>query len=219
MWNYVSRINEDDVNHMERYKSFSYGRAISFLKNNPVPENLRFPAATGIGSLAGDLDIYFLASSLPRYIHLENPRQVSAYHYPKQYGPKSPSFARATYYKRGKEIFNMYISGTASVRGYETVHKNDIEKQCQTTFGNIEALISQDNLNKYGVTVPVTINATDNVKVYIRNYEDFPIVKKMCDEFFSSTDSILYLKADICRDDLVVEIEGSYLMNLGLRQI
>lgn len=216
IWNFISDINIDEKaecsskkhQYIERYKSFCYGRATSFFNNNSINQELRFPAATGIGSLSGGVNVYFISSSLPRRMHIENPNQLSAYKYPKKYGPKSPSFARATYYSREDNSFNIYVSGTASIKGHETKYKDDIEKQCQVTFDNIKVLISKKNLMKYGINSDLTLKDLNIIKVYIRKDEDFPIVKKMCQQVFSDDSVILYLKADICRSDLLVEIEG-----------
>ena len=94
IWNYIPDINagSDDA---ECYRQFCWGRAEAL-------EDYSLPAATGVGSKDGWLRISALctgAADLPDSIgieHLENVRQVSAYNYPRDYGPRSPSFARAT---------------------------------------------------------------------------------------------------------------------------
>ncbi len=208
MWNFVPDINGGDINDLERYKSFCYGRATSFFNNSLISENIQFPAATGIGSKSGDICIYFLTSSLPRYKHFENPRQVPAYNYPEQYGPKPPSFARATYYNRGRDNYHIYVSGTASVVGHESVHIGDIENQCKTTFENIEILLSKENMSKYGINKDVSLSELEELKVYIRHAEDYKTIKNLCEQQFNPQNVISYLHADVCRADLLVEIEG-----------
>ena len=65
--------------------------------------------------VAGPLAIGFLAGrAVPR--HFENPRQVPAFEYPAQYGPRPPSFSRATAVKAGEGRW-IFISGTAAVVG------------------------------------------------------------------------------------------------------
>lgn len=207
MWNFVFDINEEKPNQLERYKSFCLGRANSFFKNYLKTEDFKFPAATGIGSLSGDISIYFIASTLPRHIHLENPRQLSAFKYPKKYGPQSPSFARATYYDRGDTTCDIYVSGTASILGHDTVFTDDIVKQCDTTLSNIEYLISCENLANYDLNYNPTLKDLKVIKVYIRHLKDFDYIIKRCTEAFD-TDDIIYLQADVCRSDLILEIEG-----------
>lgn len=208
MWNYFPCINRNDKNGLERYRAFCYGRAVSFTNNCNFLETKRFPAATGIGSMSGNISTYFISSLIPNHKHIENPRQVPAYKYPVQYGPKPPSFARATYYKRGHNNFDIYISGTASVIGHKSIHIDDAENQCNTTLDNIEVLISEENLQAYGIEENLSLKDVDCIKVYIRRESDFPIIKKICEQRFSPEASIIYIRADICREDLLVEIEG-----------
>jgi chorismate lyase/3-hydroxybenzoate synthase len=205
MWNFIPHINRGDSNDLERYKSFCYGRAMSFISNSFMDEPMRFPAATGIGCHSGRIGIYFLAAAFPRMTHLENPRQMPAYKYPQQYGPKSPSFARATIYHRGDDSVNLYISGTASVIGHESVYPGNIEKQMETTLENIRVLISAENLERYGFRTGFTLQDLRYAKVYVRHPEHFLAVRSMVEDTFQS---VLLLNADICRNDLLMEIEG-----------
>jgi FkbO/Hyg5 family chorismatase len=200
IWNYLPDINNYN-NGIERYKLFCKGRTESF-EENCIKE---FPASTCVGSKTGDISLYFLSSSNPDYIHIENSRQIPAYKYPE--GQPS-SFARATYYKRNNNKFNIYISGTASIIGSESVHTNNAEQQCLTTLKNIELLLSEQNLRKYAISDNLSLNNLDCIKVYIRNDSDFAMIKDICEKSFSPTSSIAYLKANICRPELLVEIEG-----------
>jgi FkbO/Hyg5 family chorismatase len=208
MWNYFPLINQYDINGLERYKAFCYGRALAFANYCNFSESNRFPSATGIGSMSGNVNVCFISSSIPYHIHIENPRQTPAYKYPIQYGPKPPSFARATYYKRSDDAFNLYISGTASIIGHKTEFIGDIEQQCITTIDNIEILISEKNLSQYNIEENLKLEDIDCIKVYIRNESDYEIVKSICEKKFSPKSTKIYIKADVCRKDLLVEIEG-----------
>ena len=88
VWNYFPDINAIE-DGMERYRSFSIGRQEAFVRYGRKVEES--PAACALGSHAGSLVIYFLAARSPG-VQIENPRQISAYHYPEQYGPRSPTF-------------------------------------------------------------------------------------------------------------------------------
>src|SRR5690606_28962859 len=92
IWTYLSDINAG-ADDRERYRLFTAGRSRA-LALRPGDEHY-LPAATAIGSDGGGLVMYLLAGRLPG-IAIENPRQVSAFRYPRQYGPRSPSFSRAT---------------------------------------------------------------------------------------------------------------------------
>ena len=69
---------------------------------------------------------------------LENPRQVSAWRYPRQYGPQAPSFARGMLAAPGSSL-PLLLSGTASVVGHATLHGEDTLRQLEETFANLDA--------------------------------------------------------------------------------
>ena len=207
IWNYVPGVNQADPDGKERYKVFCSGRSKAFTTyfRHADPE---FPAATGIGSMGGDVGVVFLAKRAGEVIHLENPVQTPAYYYPEDYGPRSPSFARATYARsQSGPSYHMFVSGTASVIGYESVHQGDITRQVETSIENINTVVSAINLSAYGISGGHGADSLSAVKVYIRHESDFAAVKTLCERHFSSR-PIAYLHADICRSDLDVEIEG-----------
>lgn len=207
MWNYLPGINESDDHGLERYQSFCRGRARAFFRDRTFQETF-LPAGTGVGSRSGGLNIAFMASQEKIQVNLENPVQMPAYHYPRQYGPRSPSFARGTWVSRGPKAGEFYVSGTASIIGHETLHQDDITRQCETTLQNIERLISAENLSRYKLNRDFNLKMLDNLRIYIRRPEDFDAVKRICQAHFSPKASTAYLGADICRSDLLVEIEG-----------
>ncbi|MBC7681867.1 MAG: hypothetical protein H7172_06000, partial [Ferruginibacter sp.] len=92
VWNYFSAINAETCG-MERYLQFNIGRQDAFRKV-ARPFLTDAPAACALGTHGGGLNVYFLAAKVPP-LAIENPRQVSAYFYPDQYGPRTPSFSRA----------------------------------------------------------------------------------------------------------------------------
>lgn len=207
IWNYVPQVNQDDQNGNERYKVFCSGRSKAFTQYFPQADT-EFSAATGIGSMGGDVGVVFLAKKAGEVIHLENPAQTPAYFYPEHYGPRSPSFARATYARsQAGPGYHMFVSGTASVIGYESVHQGDITRQVETSIDNINTVVSALNLNAYGINSGHGAHSLSSVKVYIRHERDFAAVRTLCERHFPSR-PIVYLHADICRLDLDVEIEG-----------
>jgi chorismatase len=202
VWNHIPNINEY-ADAKERYTKFCHGRAESFQKNGDI-----YPAATGIGCWGDSLCIYMLSTTENINKYIENPNQTPAYKYPSKYGIKSPSFARAAYASYDSGSGRLYISGTASILGCETVHVGDAARQCETTIENIRVLISGSNLSSYGIKNSFTLENIDCIKVYIKNDEDFETIRDICSKAFSNDKSIAYLKADVCRNDLLVEIEG-----------
>lgn len=212
MWNFVNHINQDNDDGLEIYRDFCKGRAEAFEQRRFAFDEL--PAATGIGSLGGGIALYVLASRSTSRRNIENMRQVPAYRYPQRYGPRSPSFARATYLPTAApsrvsiRSGQLYVAGTASILGHETVHVGDIEKQTRVTLDNISHLISETNLSTYGVERGYQLADLRTIKVYVRRKEDVPAVREMCEEVFSPTAEVAFLNVDICRSDLLVEIEG-----------
>jgi FkbO/Hyg5 family chorismatase len=202
VWNFIPNINSSNGEGLEIYRDFCAGRADAFER---FSESFRMPAATGIGSLGGDIAFYFIASKSDEIIYLENPSQMPAYTYPKIYGPKSPSFARATYSNKDKQIL---VSGTASIRGHKTLFVDDISRQCDITLHNIAILLNGSNLMRHGINGEATLKDLDHIKVYVRHREHIPLVKEKCVAVFSKKSKIKFLNVDICRSDLLVEIEA-----------
>lgn len=129
---------------------------------------------------------------------------LTVYEYPSIYGLSSPKFTCAMYVENGIEKY-ILVFGTASIVGADTVYINDIEKQTMTTIENILLLLSQSNLQRYGIR-----QLEENrkiIKAYIKRWDDYQIVKKICQEKFGARD-IAYLQCDICRKDLLVEMEA-----------
>ena len=108
---------------------FNHGRKAAFDLLDFAPS--RYPAATGVGSPAGSPLTVVVAASRVEPVALENPRQTSAYLYPRRYGPRSPAFARAMLLPdcAGATLF---ISGTASIVGHESQHRG-IDAQLKET--------------------------------------------------------------------------------------
>jgi chorismate lyase/3-hydroxybenzoate synthase len=208
MWNFVGHITGNNAEGMETYQDFCIGRAGAFEEWSSQIRAM--PAATGIGALGGGVDFYFLSCRSGNAQPLENPRQTPAYRYPEEYGPRSPSFARATYLRqlaRQAESV-LYVSGTASIIGNETVHLGDIEGQLDATITNIEELIGRNNLERHGIDDEYQLKDLDFIKVYVRDAEHLPLVRTKCNNTFPGHVNIVYLNVDICRRDLLVEIEG-----------
>ena len=149
------------------------------------------------------LQIYFIASRV-RPIPIENPRQVSAFHYPSQYGRKSPTFARAVVLPVEPAPV-LLISGTASIVGHETVHPGDVVAQTRETLANLSALVSAANQR-----IGQDAFSLDRLayRVYIRRPSDFAAVRAVVEAPLGAAPRH-EVRADICRPDLLVEIEAS----------
>jgi chorismate lyase / 3-hydroxybenzoate synthase len=211
MWNYIPHINGANREGLEVYRDFCRGRAIAFEEAYASTSSSGMPAATGIGTWGDGIGFYFLACREQAVTHIENTRQTPAYRYPSCYGPKPPSFARATLLGDASTPHAdaaMFVSGTSSIVGSETVHAGDLRKQWEVTIGNVAHLIGADNLAAQDVRHAYTLADLDCIKVYYRHARDLDEVKRLAQAAFAPRASVRFINVDVCRDDLLVEIEG-----------
>ncbi|HWP88330.1 MAG TPA: hypothetical protein VNM70_10655 [Burkholderiales bacterium] len=200
-WNYIPQINEID-DGLERYVCFNVGRHDAFsAKGRVIGTNT--PAASALGSRGNYLIVYFLAAKQAGQL-VENPRQTSAFNYPVQYGPRSPTFARAMLVKSGGE-HQLFVSGTSSVVGHATLHADNVAAQTRETIANVRAVIANARLAGYDV---LSHAQRLMLKAYVRRPEDLTAVRGCLTAAFGATCTIAYLQADICRADLLLEVEG-----------
>ncbi|MDQ8186371.1 hypothetical protein [Pelagicoccus sp. SDUM812002] len=206
IWNYIPHINSGDGDQ-ERYRKFCAGRSQSF--HNAFGENeiAYMPAGTCVGNDSDYLTILFIAAD-SRPDHHENPNQTPAYRYPRQYGPKSPSFARAT---TGtiNGAHHRYISGTAAVLGHESQAIGDLAGQIEITCDNLERIAAQTLV---GTDYQAAEQTLLSGKVYLRHPEHYTEAKALLQRRFPQfADKFIYLRSDICRHDLLVEIELAFI--------
>ncbi len=205
IWNYVPEINEAGPSGLENYRAFCQGRSRAFAQRHGPGFEAFVPAASAVGCRSSSLTVVFAAGpSAPR--HVENPVQMPAYDYPADYGPRSPSFARASVVA-GEEGATVFISGTAAIRGHATVAPGDLVAQLACTLENLRAISLACGL---GPELDRTGRAARHFKVYLRRPADQPLVAKTLEALlFTAGDRVSYLLADICRQPLLVEIEAT----------
>ena len=218
-WFYLGGIVADEGDS-QRYKEMNRARSdffegIQFLADCLPPgrqNSAVFPASTGIGTegrgvllscIALDMSTRRDVVALP----LENPRQTSAFDYAQHYSPASPKFARAMALSCG-DFATIFISGTASITHSETRHIGDVAGQTGETIDNIEALISEANLARHGLPgLGTTLENLGLVRVYIKSQDDYEKVRAVCEARLGDLPTV-YAVADVCRPDLLVEIEA-----------
>jgi chorismate lyase/3-hydroxybenzoate synthase len=196
-WNYLTAITAEERG-LERYRRFNIGRhrAFSARLREPVP-----PVASGVGGRQGASVIYFLAAREPAR-PIQNPRQVNAYEYPPIYGSSSPRFSRASIFCSA-ETRTLFISGTASIVGHETRHAGELAGQIAETIENLRALI--------GAAEQADAWRHDDrwtLKVYLHDPAYRTPVDAALHAMFGTVCQLLYLRGDICRPDLLIEIEA-----------
>lgn len=208
IWNYLPDINRDS-DGVERYRQFNTARQDALRASGRALSG-SVPAASALGAPRDSpLVVYFLAGrTAPTCV--ENPRQVSAYNYPLQYGVHSPVFSRATLLRQPGSLV-LFISGTASIVGHQSLHAGDTAAQTRETLANIKALVGEANRVAPGARFSIESLAC---KVYVRRPADLPIVRSELASSFGDEARVVYLQADICRQDLLVEIEATGVCSL-----
>jgi chorismate lyase/3-hydroxybenzoate synthase len=203
IWNYFPDINVGEGNS-EKYRQFSIGRAEAFEEAAIYDGNM--PAGTAVGPSGGGLSIIALVSKHD-FLPTENPRQVSAYKYPKQYGPRSPKFSRGgCIATQDHHLF--LISGTAAIIGHESRHPYETDLQIAETLENLNSVTSAMSSSFSGAP-QLEFDATSMLRVYLRDRKDLDQVAATLLKRLGSIDSnIIFLRADICRRELMVEIDG-----------
>ncbi|MFC2154921.1 hypothetical protein ACFLRB_00320 [Acidobacteriota bacterium] len=167
----------------------------------------------------GGIVLEFIAAKVMdgiQIIPIQNPDQVNAHQYADNYligqaikevrEKTTPKFERAKLLANDFSYF-VYISGTAAIKGQEVEAIGDVETQTRITIENISRLISHDNLKKHGLKINHNSDPLSYVRVYVKQENDIPKVKKICSGYYKDVPA-LYLISDICRDSLLVEIEG-----------
>lgn len=194
IWHYFPRIT-DGEGILERYKAFNSGRYRAF---SAYRKDLKAaPAASALGTSDGSLVIYFL-SSKSSGLPLENQRQVSAYNYPKEYGQHSPIFSRAM---QGEG--HLFISGTASIVGHASMYDGSVREQTRETITNLQAVLETTNDG----SMPA---GGLQLKTYLRYPEHINLVREALSDAFGIGTPVSFFQAQICRRELLLEIEGTY---------
>jgi chorismate lyase/3-hydroxybenzoate synthase len=202
IWNYFDAITLGEGDG-ERYRQFCVGR----VQGLGDVDTRTLPAATAIGSRDGRrvLQVYWLAAREPG-LPLENPRQVSAYRYPREYGPQSPTFARALLPPSPR--VPLLLSGTASIVGHASQHADSLRAQLDETLTNLDSLLGA--ARERAPTLSPHLDGTSRLKVYVRDAADADAVAAQLEARLGTRVPWLMLHADVCRRELLVEIEGMH---------
>ena len=219
-WNYIGNILEIKDGY-QNYQVFNEVRSEFYQKYRTIHG---YPAATGIGLKLGGVTIDFCAV-LPNEAVLikpiDNPNQVNAYEYGQQVlrgmpcegmsVKHPPQFERALLLTR-KVKSTLFISGTASILGQDTIGIDDVERQTIVTIENINKLTDQKRIGQMISGTDIDWGQFILLRVYVKKTEDILQVKKICMEKYPEIPQA-FVESDICRDNLLVEIEAEFLIN------
>lgn len=182
------------------YDDFNVART-AFFKENGVFEAM-IPSSTGIGAClpsGGDIVLGALAVKAK-----DNDISVREVFSPLQCPAKDyrSSFARASEIKTSDGRL-LLVSGTASIEpGGATVHLDDIEKQIELTFDVIEAILKAENYRWEDCSRAIAYYKDSE---FIKAWEKFRVKRNL------PSLPMVHLHADVCRDDLLYEIEIDFL--------
>jgi hypothetical protein len=215
-WNYVGEIlnfgNISDGN-MQHYQMFNEVRNTFYSRYRNCTN---FPAATGIGMNYSNvgIDCYAIGKNKAlEIIPIRNPKQQDSYHYGQEVlvgasiKPKQPPQFERAILLNSKTSSRLIISGTASIIGQNTIGIGDIELQTKVTIENIDILTSRSNLERQCPNLAEYPDKYSYLRVYVKNRNDISIVKNICANHYGNI-PMNFVQADICRDNLLVEIEA-----------
>lgn len=191
-WNYIPNINAGEGD-AEEYKKFCAGRLAAFTEMGI--QSREFPAASALGHHTQGAVIYAFSAKTPG-IQYENPLQERAYRYPREYGVSSPSFSRATFLEPAGQPL-LFVSGTASILGHQSTSLDQLKGQLETTANNIDQLLKHTRHN-----LPV-----QSLKVYLRSPDYYETARQYLEHRYPDIATV-FTWADICRKNLLVEIEA-----------
>jgi chorismate lyase/3-hydroxybenzoate synthase len=203
IWNYFAAINRGDGDD-ERYRRFCVGRArgVDGMFNDPPP------AATAIGTAGepGRLQVVALCARAPA-LALENPRQTPAWQYPREHGPVSPGFSRGALLDTDTDTPRLLASGTASIVGHVSQHAGDVAAQLRESLANLGALLAEGERCCGRRFAP---GDCESLRVYLRRDADLDAARAALADAGLPDERISWLRGDVCRRELDVEIEGVF---------
>lgn len=188
-WFYINRI----LSWYDRFNSVRTG----FFADQSVLESI-MPASTGIG--AGNCaGVAVVAEALAIKAKKQN---IHIYEVP------SPLQCPASDYKssfsRAVEVVlpdhrRLYISGTASIEpGGKTAHVGDVEKQIALTMDVVEAILGSRQMGWSDVSRAIA---------YFKDIQDASLLDSYCSKKRLPLLPMAVAHGDICRDELLFEIE------------
>ena len=197
-WNYIERITDWD-GPCQHYQMFNNARSAFYACSEWVNG---YPAATGIGTDLGGVLIDFDAVKFrdPSYsvTPIDNKLQVAAHSYSENVLKEAGAVKATPKFERAKSLDScdgrmIYISGTAAIRGEDSLVGVGVERQYEITMENIRELVSDADL--------------EILRVYLKNVEDYGVIRdRMARECSGSF--LSFMRADVCRSELLIEIEG-----------
>ncbi len=206
IWNYLPAINAEFA-RLENYRAFNIGRQRAFASAYGTHYSSRISPASAVGVDGSRFAVAFIAGS-DALENVENPEQIPAYSYPSQHGPKSPSFTRGAH-GTVDGIPTAYLSGTSSIKEHHSIGHSDLTTQYNTTIDNMRLVA--DRLGYPGALGNNT-GINREFTCYLRDQDDLGDASRLFRAAIgdSAVSSTRFLRSDICRRELLLEIEGTF---------
>lgn len=204
VWNFLPGIYAAVEPGVNRYMDFNAARHAAFVSLFGV-EAVRsgdLPTASCLGHNGDRMAVHVLGT-LDGGRAVENPRQTPAFRYSAKYGPRPPCFARATACQFGGDRC-LLVGGTASVLGEDSVHGGSREAQLAETLANLRALVARAQARDAADTPASEVLAS---RVYYKREVDRGWVQDALPSEFTRHSAPQFVRADICREELLLEIE------------
>jgi chorismate lyase/3-hydroxybenzoate synthase len=219
LWAFVPDIHARMGPGLDRYMVFNGGRFEAFSDwyggKDAFPRAIATASAVGV---RGDALVLY-AWALERPGHpVENPRQVPAYRYSRRFGPLPPCFSRAMVVDDPVlERRRVLIGGTASIRGEESMHLGDVGAQIEETFANLATLIvtATGTAGAPPCAEEAALGRLRALRVYHPRPQDAPAIRAALVGRCPGLTSLEVLGAELCRPELLVEIEGVAAVDEG----
>ena len=197
-WNYIERITDWD-GPRQHYQMFNNARSAFYACSDWVNG---YPAATGIGTDFGgvliDFDAVRFCDPSCSVTPIDNRLQIAAHAYSENVLKEAGAVKATPKFERAKSLDScdgrmLYISGTAAIRGEDSLTDVGVERQYEITMENIRELVSDADL--------------EILRVYLKHDEDYDVIRTRMERECQGS-LVSFMRSDVCRSELLIEIEG-----------
>lgn len=212
VWHYIPFINEPTSGPgglTDMYRHFNKGRFDAYQRHSGGdPRGWTLAAASAVGARDDILTVeFFAAPSVP--VFLENGAQAPARCYSAKFGPLPPLFARGAVFESGGRRV-LLSSGTAAIRGEDSLHEGDAAAQFWGAMDNLALLAGEENLRRHGAGPGFGIGDLRLLRVYYRREEDRAALEDIAVRAAPPGCGVSFVHAGICRPELLAEVEGVF---------
>ncbi|MBQ9137339.1 MAG: PTS cellobiose transporter subunit IIC [Alistipes sp.] len=213
-WNYIGSI-VGYRGDRQNYQEFNDARTHFYAQGQ---WQRGYPAATGIGAEGEGVIVGCIAYRGEEVYPIDNPLQVAAHSYSREVliDSRADAMKSTPKFERAKLIQTplgaiCFVSGTAAIRGEQSIEAQSVELQTERTIENIAHLVSTENLERCGCK-PYELRYAQ-LQVFIKHARDYEAVRAIVEQAYGQV-AVVYTVADVCRSELLVEIEGILTANI-----